>query len=221
MSSIWVCQSGRGRRNLAKDRRVWWRLHSAQCNGFYGITIHKWCHVPSVFIMMGIVYTLMNYWIHPCACCPHTWVKPKRQFWVNLLLSFSCWRSNSCPQLGVKHLHLLCIPPVLYIYIFFYCFEESVYSPSYRPGTQGYRCLSLELKTLITKQSLLCLSRICIRCFQLTTRFPQHMYIALSKWNIIKMPTIYWSEKEIRETTPFTMATNNIKYLGVTLSKQM
>jgi hypothetical protein len=46
------------------------------------------------------------------------------------------------------------------------------------------------------------------------------MYIALSKWNIIKMPTIYWTEKEIRETTPFTIATNNIKYLGVTLSKQ-
>ena len=28
-------------------------------------------------------------------------------------------------------------------------------------------------------------------------------------------------EKEIRETTPFTIVTNNIKYLGVTLSKQM
>ena len=30
-----------------------------------------------------------------------------------------------------------------------------------------------------------------------------------------------WSEKEIRETTPFTIATNNIKYFGVTLTKQM
>jgi hypothetical protein len=29
------------------------------------------------------------------------------------------------------------------------------------------------------------------------------------------------AEKEIRETTPFTVATNNIKYLGVTLTKQM
>ena len=29
------------------------------------------------------------------------------------------------------------------------------------------------------------------------------------------------AEKEIRETTPFTIATNNIKYLGVTLIKQM
>jgi hypothetical protein len=29
------------------------------------------------------------------------------------------------------------------------------------------------------------------------------------------------AEKEIRETTPFTIVTNNIKYLGVTLSKQM
>jgi hypothetical protein len=26
-------------------------------------------------------------------------------------------------------------------------------------------------------------------------------------------------EKEIRETTPFTIVTNNVKYLGVTLSK--
>ena len=29
------------------------------------------------------------------------------------------------------------------------------------------------------------------------------------------------AEKEIRETTPFTIATNNIKYLGVTLTKQV
>jgi hypothetical protein len=29
------------------------------------------------------------------------------------------------------------------------------------------------------------------------------------------------AEKEIRETTPFTIVTNNIKYLGVTLTKQM
>jgi hypothetical protein len=28
-------------------------------------------------------------------------------------------------------------------------------------------------------------------------------------------------EKEIRETTPFTIATNNIKYLGVTITKQL
>ena len=26
------------------------------------------------------------------------------------------------------------------------------------------------------------------------------------------------TEKEIKETTPFTMATNNIKYLGITLT---
>jgi hypothetical protein len=30
-----------------------------------------------------------------------------------------------------------------------------------------------------------------------------------------------WSEKEMREITPFTMATDNIKYLGVTLTKQV
>jgi hypothetical protein len=28
-------------------------------------------------------------------------------------------------------------------------------------------------------------------------------------------------EKEIRETTPFTLVTNNIKYLGVTLTKEV
>ena len=29
-----------------------------------------------------------------------------------------------------------------------------------------------------------------------------------------------WSEKEIRETSCFTIATNSIKYLGVTITKQ-
>jgi hypothetical protein len=29
------------------------------------------------------------------------------------------------------------------------------------------------------------------------------------------------AEKEIRETIPFTLATNSIKYLGVTLTKQV
>ena len=29
------------------------------------------------------------------------------------------------------------------------------------------------------------------------------------------------AEKEFRETTPFTIVTNNIKYLGVTVNKQM
>jgi hypothetical protein len=29
------------------------------------------------------------------------------------------------------------------------------------------------------------------------------------------------AEKEIRKTTPFTIATNNIKHLGVTLTKQV
>ena len=29
------------------------------------------------------------------------------------------------------------------------------------------------------------------------------------------------AEKEIRETTPFTIVTNNIKYLGVTLTKDL
>jgi hypothetical protein len=30
-----------------------------------------------------------------------------------------------------------------------------------------------------------------------------------------------WAEKEIRETTPFTIVTNNIKYLDVNLTKQV
>jgi hypothetical protein len=30
-----------------------------------------------------------------------------------------------------------------------------------------------------------------------------------------------WTEKEIRETTPFTIVTNNIKCLGVTLTKKV
>ena len=28
-----------------------------------------------------------------------------------------------------------------------------------------------------------------------------------------------WAEKEIRETTPFTIVTHNIKYFGVTVTK--
>jgi hypothetical protein len=31
---------------------------------------------------------------------------------------------------------------------------------------------------------------------------------------------IKWAEKEIKETTPFTIVTNNIKYFGVTPIKQ-
>ena len=37
-------------------------------------------------------------------------------------------------------------------------------------------------------------------------------------------PTIYDDtlvEKEIRKTSPFTIATNNIKYLGITLTKKV
>jgi hypothetical protein len=30
-----------------------------------------------------------------------------------------------------------------------------------------------------------------------------------------------WAEKEIRETRPFTTVKNNIKYLGVTLTKEV
>jgi hypothetical protein len=30
-----------------------------------------------------------------------------------------------------------------------------------------------------------------------------------------------WTEKEIREMTPFTIVTNNLKYLGVTLTKEL
>jgi hypothetical protein len=34
-------------------------------------------------------------------------------------------------------------------------------------------------------------------------------------------PKDKWAEKEIRETTPFSIVTNNIKYFGVTLTKEM
>jgi hypothetical protein len=30
-----------------------------------------------------------------------------------------------------------------------------------------------------------------------------------------------WAKNEIRKSTPFTITTNNIKYLGVTLTKQV
>jgi hypothetical protein len=30
-----------------------------------------------------------------------------------------------------------------------------------------------------------------------------------------------WTEKEIRETTPFTIVTNNIKYFSVILTKEV
>jgi hypothetical protein len=30
-----------------------------------------------------------------------------------------------------------------------------------------------------------------------------------------------WTEKEIKETTPFTIVTNNIKYLGMTLTQEV
>jgi hypothetical protein len=30
-----------------------------------------------------------------------------------------------------------------------------------------------------------------------------------------------WTKKELRETTPFTIVTNNIKYLAVTLTKEV
>jgi hypothetical protein len=39
------------------------------------------------------------------------------------------------------------------------------------------------------------------------------------------MPFLYtkdkWTEKDIRETTPYTIVTNNIKYLSVTLTKEV
>jgi hypothetical protein len=46
------------------------------------------------------------------------------------------------------------------------------------------------------------------------------------KINSNKLITLFytndrWDEKEIQETRPFTIATNNIKYLSVTLVKQM
>ena len=50
--------------------------------------------------------------------------------------------------------------------------------------------------------------------------------VAGYKINSSKSVTFLYSkdkqaEKEIREMTPFTIATNNIKYLGLTLTKQV
>jgi hypothetical protein len=47
-------------------------------------------------------------------------------------------------------------------------------------------------------------------------------YTIISKKSIAFLYSKYkWAEKEIRETTPFTIVTNSIKYLGVTLAKQV
>jgi hypothetical protein len=43
--------------------------------------------------------------------------------------------------------------------------------------------------------------------------------INLNKSIVFLNPKDKQTEKEIRETTPFTIVTNNIKYLGVTLRK--
>jgi hypothetical protein len=48
-------------------------------------------------------------------------------------------------------------------------------------------------------------------------------------WLVTKVPASHciklkqeeFKKKEIRETTPFTIVTNNINYLGVTLTKQV
>jgi hypothetical protein len=50
--------------------------------------------------------------------------------------------------------------------------------------------------------------------------------VAGYKMNSNKSVTFLYSkdkqaEKEIRETTPFTIVTNNIKYFGMTLTKQV
>ena len=44
--------------------------------------------------------------------------------------------------------------------------------------------------------------------------------INLNKWVAFLYSNDKQAEKEIRETTPFIMATHNIKYLGVTIAKQ-
>ena len=50
--------------------------------------------------------------------------------------------------------------------------------------------------------------------------------VAGYKFNLSKSVAFLYSkdnqaEEEVREMTPFTIATNNIKYLGLTLTKQM
>ena len=42
-----------------------------------------------------------------------------------------------------------------------------------------------------------------------------------SLWMVHPFALVPQDEKEIRETTPFTIVTNNIKYLGTTLTKEV
>ena len=72
---------------------------------------------------------------------------------------------------------------------------------------------------------------ICIRDPKNSTRDPLSLINSFSdvagyKINSNKSMTFLFTkdkqaEEEIRETTPFSIATNNIKYLGVTLTKEV
>jgi hypothetical protein len=58
---------------------------------------------------------------------------------------------------------------------------------------------------------------------QLSTNFNK---VAIYKINSNKSIAFFyskdkWAEKEIRKTTPFTIITTNIKYLGITITKQV
>ena len=46
-------------------------------------------------------------------------------------------------------------------------------------------------------------------------------YLFLEKSVALLYTDDKWSEKEIRETSPFTITTNSIKYLGITLTKEV
>jgi hypothetical protein len=55
---------------------------------------------------------------------------------------------------------------------------------------------------------------------------PENSYSKVARYKINKSVTSLYSkdkqaEKEIREMTPFTIVTSSIKYLGVTLTKQV
>jgi hypothetical protein len=65
----------------------------------------------------------------------------------------------------------------------------------------------------------------CLQLLAITNKAVMCIVEPMSPWHggasFGYMTNNKWAEKENRETTPFTIVTNNIKYLGVTLTKQV
>ena len=54
-----------------------------------------------------------------------------------------------------------------------------------------------------------------------TTSAKSPVYDYLKEFSSLPLYNDKWDEKEISETIPFTVATNNVNYLGVILTKHM